>query len=73
MKKSHLVAIFSPSFGLSATTEFLVQNFVIVTTTRVYVGIVIVQEEIFLTLEIPVYEPLFRGSARFADVRDIFR
>ena len=24
-----------------------------------------------LTLEIPVYEPLFRGSARFADVRDV--
>ena len=43
-----MVAIFSPSFGLSATTEFLVQNFVIVTKTRVYVGIVIVQEEIFL-------------------------
>ena len=24
-----------------------------------------------LTLEIPVYEPLFRGSARFADVRNV--
>ena len=24
----------------------------------------------YLTLEIPVYEPLFRGSARFADVRN---
>ena len=31
---------------MSATTEFLVQSFVIVTKTRVYVGIVIVQEEI---------------------------
>ena len=48
MKKSSPGRNLLPSFGLSATTEFLVQNFVIVTRTRVYVGIVIVQEEIFL-------------------------
>jgi len=28
---------------------------------------------VFLTLEIPVYEPQFRGSARFVEVRDFSR